>query len=114
MGQWVFWVWVRFYPKPNFLMGFLVFKSISTQLLDPIHFFGFFWVGLTGFCGLAQPMYTPIGIYQKVEWSEDVKSIFLEPCKAKILVDLVQKSGALIKQCFKLVYESTAFHTFIV
>jgi hypothetical protein len=42
-------------------MGFLFLKSISTNLSDPTHFFGFDWMDLTGSTGVAQSMYTPTG-----------------------------------------------------
>lgn len=35
--------WIWFYLKPDFLMNFLVFKPMSTQLPDSTYFFGFFY-----------------------------------------------------------------------
>jgi len=43
LGKWVFWVWIWFYPKPVFFMGFSFFKTISTQSSNPTHFFGWVW-----------------------------------------------------------------------
>jgi len=40
-------------------MGFTFLEIIPTQLPNPTHFFGFFWVGLTEFYGLTQPLNTP-------------------------------------------------------
>jgi len=60
LGKWVYWVWVRVYPKPIIFMGFSFFKTISTQSPYPTHFFGFFLGGFDGFFGFTQPMYTPI------------------------------------------------------
>jgi hypothetical protein len=31
VGQWIFWIWVGFCPKPNFIYGFFVLKSIQNQ-----------------------------------------------------------------------------------
>jgi len=65
VGKWVFWVWVWFYPNPFIFMGFPFLKTIPTQLPNPTHFFGFFWMSLTGFSGLTQP-WTPLHIYSRL------------------------------------------------
>jgi len=40
-------------------MGFPFLETIPTQLPNSTHFFGFFWMDLTEFYGLTQPMNTP-------------------------------------------------------
>jgi len=56
-------------------MGFSFFKTISTQSPNPIQFFGYFWVGLTGFLGLPNPC-IPLGNTTHVE-STPIKIIYL-------------------------------------
>jgi len=44
-------------------MGFTFFKTIPNPL------FWIFWVGLTGFSGLTQPMYTPSQAISAISYS---------------------------------------------
>jgi len=60
LGKWVLWVWVWFYPKPIYFYRYSISRNHIHPIIQPNPFFGIFWVGLTGFSGLTQPMNTPI------------------------------------------------------
>jgi len=54
LGKWVYWVWVRFYPKTHYFLW--VFHFLKPYPPNPL-----FWVfldGFDGFFGFTQPMYT--------------------------------------------------------
>jgi len=58
---WHYWI-SKFFgsgSKPIYFYGLYIVRNHTQQITRPNPFFLVFWVGLTGFSRLTQPMYTP-------------------------------------------------------